>query len=60
MLSALNSEKLSAQSPPYRKNPSPSATFANDFLKDLTSPAKTSGGKPLSEWSTSFKWALSL
>ena len=45
ILSALNSVKLSAQSPPCNKKPLPSDTSANERFKDLTSPAKTRGGK---------------
>ena len=52
MLSALNSEKLSAQSPPCNRKASPSEAFASEFLSDLTSPAKTKGGKSLKEVST--------
>jgi hypothetical protein len=44
MLSALNSAKLSAQSPPCSRNASPSAALASCFFSLRASPAKTSGG----------------
>ena len=43
-ISALNSSKLSAQSPPCNKNASPLDAAANFVLRDLASPAKTNGG----------------
>ena len=60
ILSAWNSEKLSAQSPPCSKKPLPSATSASELLRDLTSPAKTSGGNPFKVSRTLFKCSGSL
>lgn len=45
MLVALNSLKLSAQSPPWRRKALPTAASANLSSKFLASPAKTIGGK---------------
>src|SRR5262249_56137795 len=58
-LLALGSEKLSAQSPPCSRNPSPRATLPSAFLRLRASPAKTSGGKPASCCSTASNAALS-
>ena len=53
ILSALNSEKLSAQSPPCNRKALPSDTSLSWLLRDLTSPAKTRGGKLANLFSTS-------
>ena len=58
-LSALNSAKDSAQSPPCSRNPLPSATCARRFLRSLISCANTSGGSACSRVSTSRRRALS-
>ena len=44
MLSAENSAKLSAQSPPCKRKARPSATSASWVFSRRVSPAKTSGG----------------
>ena len=44
MLLALNSAKLSAQSPPCSRNALPSATSREAWVRLRASPAKTSGG----------------
>ncbi len=44
MLSAPNSAKLSAQSPPWSRKARPSATSASRAVSARASPAKTSGG----------------
>src|SRR5437588_4960604 len=59
LLSAECSAKLSAQSPPWSRKPLPSETLASLRLSFLASPAKTSGGKPLSVDSTEASFALS-
>src|SRR3954468_15232427 len=53
MLLAPCSAKLSEQSPPCRRKPSPAATRASDFFRLRASPAKTSGGNVASCASTS-------
>ena len=58
-LSALNSAKDSAQSPPCNKNALPSDTSANLDFNVLASPAKTKGGSDLSFSSTSFNLFVS-
>ena len=52
MLSALNSAKLSAQSPPCRMNTSPAAARARLAFSLRASPANTSGGNVRSSFST--------
>src|ERR1051326_5692750 len=58
MLLAPCSAKLSAQSPPWSRKASPLATLASLRLSARASPAKTSGGKVASCFSTSANaWA---
>ena len=59
MLLAPCSAKLSAQSPPWRRKASPAATRARCFFRRRASPAKTSGGKVASCFSTSARAAWS-
>src|SRR4051812_15134596 len=59
MLSAPCSAKLSAQSPPCKRNPSPAATEASCFFSLRASPAKTSGGKVARRASVSLSAAMS-
>ena len=51
MLSAWNSLKLSAQSPPCSRKALPSATLPSSSFSRRASPAKTSGGM-LRSWSS--------
>jgi hypothetical protein len=59
MLSALNSAKLSAQSPPWSKKPRPSATSPKVAVRRRASPAKTSGGNARSRASAAASLAPS-
>ncbi|BAT05959.1 Os08g0484533, partial [Oryza sativa Japonica Group] len=59
MLFALNSLKLSAQSPPWRRNARPTAASASRSSSLRASPAKTIGGNASTVRSTSSSSALS-
>ena len=59
MLLALNSLKLSAQSPPWRRNDRPTAASARRSSRVRASPAKTMGGNASTVRSTSSSSALS-
>ncbi|WVZ92434.1 hypothetical protein U9M48_038499 [Paspalum notatum var. saurae] len=59
MLLALNSLKLSAQSPPWRRNARPTAASASRSSSLRASPAKTMGGNASTVRSTSSSSALS-
>ena len=59
MLAAVTPSKVSAQSPPWRRNASPAATLAILARSSSHSPAKTSGGSLRSRAITSATSAAS-